>query len=113
MPDTSFEEIEIDIEAAKELVQKGDALDRLTNSADFRNIISQGYFQEEAVRLVHLKSSAAMKNEDMQKAVITSIDAIGNLAQYFAKIMSQAEMARSSIEDSHELLTEMAEEGAL
>lgn len=113
MRQEEFEEIEIDIKAAQDLVKKGDALDRLTNNQDFRDVISQGYFQEEAVRLVHLKCAPSMQNPNMQANVLTCIDAIGNLNQYFSKIMTQAEMARSSILDSQDTLSEMAEEGIL
>jgi hypothetical protein len=113
MQQEDFEEIEIDIKAAQELVKKGDALDRLSNNQDFRDIISQGYFQDEAVRLVHLKCAPSMQNPPMQASVLTCIDGIGNLSQYFSKIITQAEMARASILDSQDTLSEMAEEGIL
>ena len=105
------EEIELSITEAREFVEQGRALDRLTENRDFKAIITEGYFKDEAVRLVHLKASPAMQNDERQKAVLTSIDAIGNLYQYLMKLERQAEMAEGAIADSEEALSEMAEEG--
>jgi len=110
---SEFEQIELDIKQAKELVARGESLNRLRNNQDFRDVITEGYFVDEAVRLVHLKCAPAMQHQDKQEGINKAIDAIGELSQYFSKLITQAEMAKSAIDDSEEELSAMAQEGAL
>jgi hypothetical protein len=108
-----FEEIELNIQEAKKLADLGDALSRLTNNKDFITVIREGYFKDEPVRLVQAKASPAMASPEGQAVVIKSIDAIGELYQYFGKIEHQADLARMAITEGEEALSEMAEQGEL
>ena len=106
------EAIQIDMEKAKSLVSKGEALDRLANHPDFITVISDGYFKDEAVRLVGLKASAQMAAPDKQNDIIKCIDSIGSLQQYLNATWQQAGMAQGAIDDAQEQLNEIAlEEG--
>jgi hypothetical protein len=44
--------IELNIKEAKKIAEQGDALVRLSGNRDFRNLVIEGYFEREAVRLV-------------------------------------------------------------
>jgi hypothetical protein len=108
-----FEEIELNIQEAKKLAGLGDALDRLTDNRDFIAVIREGYFKDEAVRLVQTKAAPGAKTEVIQAGITRSIDAIGELYQYFGKIEHQADLARMAISEGEEALSEMAEQGEL
>jgi len=107
-----IEQIELNIEDGKKLVKQGDALRRLSKNADFVTIIREGYFKDESVRLVQAKASPSMATPEKQAALIKSIDAIGELFQYFHMTEVQAQMAREAITSDEETLEELsAEEG--
>lgn len=104
-----IEEIELEINAAKELVELGDALARLSKNKDFVTVITENYFKGEAARLVMAKASPAMRHPDQQEGVTKSIDAIGQLYQYFFKVQTQANQARDSIAESEQAIEDLAE----
>lgn len=94
--------IEQSIKQAKELVDVGAALTRLRSNRDFKRIILDGYFDKEAVRLVHLKADPAMQSPTSQQAIISAMDAIGNLHQYLMDIDRTADLAQKQIEDGEQ-----------
>lgn len=110
MIDQQIEEIEVSIQAAKEQVAKMEALLRLTENRDFKAIIDDGYFVQEASRVVILKADPEMQDEKYQKQLNNSITAIGSLRQYFRGIIQLGRMAQRSIADDEltreELLAE-------
>ena len=101
--------IELSIEQARAMVEKADALDRLMANKDFKLIISEGYFKEEAIRLVELKAAPQMESDVHQTAVLKSIDAIGELQQHFNAIYMMASNAQRAIEDGEAELNAMDE----
>lgn len=86
-------QLERDAKAHKVTIDLGNALDKLRNNRDFIKLILDGYLKDEAVRLVHAKSSPALQSEAMQAAITRDIDAIGSLAQYFNTVTQQANIA--------------------
>lgn len=109
----TIEHIELNITAAKELVELGTVLERLTENPDFKTIITEGYFKSEAHRLVMVKSSPAMMNEKGQKDTTQAIDAIGGLYQYFLAIQMKANMAHEAITTDEEMIEELVQEDLL
>ena len=103
-------EIELNIEVAKKFVATGKALERLTDNEDFITIIRNGYFKEEAARLVMLKAEPAMEDEGHQKAVTKAIDAIGSLFQYFRRLEVAGEQANVAIQENQATREEILEE---
>lgn len=99
--------IEDDIRNAKAIVEMDAALQRLKANRDFQTIINKGYFEQEAIRLVHLKSNPSMQTPDAQKAILLQIDSIGSLSSYFQVINSKANMAVRTIDDCTQQLTEI------
>jgi hypothetical protein len=106
---TEIEEIEIELDHAKKLAARGEAIDRLYKNSDFKALISEGYFRDEAVRLVQCKANPASvyQTAEAQARIIKDIDAIGSLAQYFYATQQQALMAREAITSSQETLAEL------
>jgi hypothetical protein len=105
--DSQIQQIERSIKESQRLVDFGDALIRLKANRDFQKVIQKGYFEEEAIRLVHAKSDASLQSADSQKSLITQMDAIGGLAQYFHTMAYRAEMARKAIAYDTEARDEM------
>lgn len=111
MNSAEVQEIEIEIEQAREMIKRKEALDRLYKNPDFQLVIQKGYFEDEAVRLVHLKGAPAMRDPENQAAIIKEMDGIGSLKGYFSAIIHTAANAQAAIEEREALLLEMEEEG--
>lgn len=87
------------------------ALTRLQTNQDFKTIISQGYLKDEAVRLVHARSNAALQSPEAQAALLRDIDAIGSLEAFFRKIEQQARQALSHIDADEETIADLLSGG--
>lgn len=112
MSNTAIQEIELNIVRAKEIVAKGDALERLMKNQDFKAVVQRGYFEAEAIRLVHLKSDPQFQTPDRQQSIVSQMDAIGALNQYFEVVFRQADMARKAIASDEETRDELLAEEA-
>lgn len=100
MSDAQIREIELSMDAAKEKISLAESLDKLRKNRDFKKIIEEGYFKNEAVRLVHMKGYPSEQRDDLQQAIIRDIDAIGSLRSYLDTIYREAEWAESAIHAS-------------
>lgn len=112
MSQEQIQAIEQNIREANKFVELGEALERLRTNKDFKKVISEGYFEREAIRLVHLKADPNMQSPDSQKSILAQIDAIGSLDQYFKAVFQQSSMARKAITSSEEMIDEIREEEA-
>lgn len=95
-------QIEISIEAAKDTIAKSERLERLYNNQDFKDIILEGYFKDEAVRLVGLIEDPAM--EDDQEGLKRSMIGVSALRRHFMVIHQMANQMRSTLAASEEEL---------
>jgi len=102
MSETQIQEIELDIEAAREFIERGEALDRLRENKDFKLIIMDGYFRDEAVRNVQLKSTYQFRDAESQELITKAIDGIGALHTFFQTVDFQASEAGQAIRASEE-----------
>ena len=105
-----IQDIELNIKQAQLLVDTGNALERLRSNRDFKMIISNGYFEEEAVRLVHLKADPSMESTERQLSIIKQMDAIGALNQYFQTVFHRAALAEKAIAADEETRDELLAE---
>lgn len=110
---SQVQEIELDIENAKQFVELHECAERLKKNKDFQKLILEEYFKNESVRLVEALSAPALQDEKYQKAITKTMEGIGQLKQFFNKVHHQAEMAKTAIEEGQEALSEMAEQGDL
>jgi len=108
--DQQIDELEIGIEVARKAVDRAKALDELSRNRNFKKIILEGYFEEEAQRLVLLKSDPNMQSDEQQKALDNAIIGIGQLRQHFITINQFGRMAAQSIAEDEETLDELREE---
>lgn len=88
-----LELLEQSIQNARKHIERGAALQRLMKNKDFKEIILKGFFEEEAIRLVHLKSDSEMQTAERQASVLRDMDAIGTLSGYLRGLQRQAAIA--------------------
>ena len=111
MSNDILNEIELSISEAKKLVDLGNSLERLRNNVDFKKVIQSGYFEQEAIRLVHLRADNLFQTEDRQRMINKQMDSIGMLVQYFDTILFKARQAEKAIEVGEATRDEMLSEG--
>jgi len=110
MSSEQIEQIEQNIRNAKVHVDFANAIERLRSNKDFKKVISEGYFKDEAVRLVHLKAHPGMQSEASQRSILSQMDSIGNLAQFFDTALHMGAQAAKSISDDEDTRAELAAE---
>ena len=108
---TEIKAIESSIKQAKSLVELGTALDRLRSNSDFKKIVGEGYFEAEAIRLVHLKADPKMQTEQHQADILKQMDSIGALNQFMQTKLHIARLALRSLEADKETRDELLAEG--
>lgn len=104
--------IEQSIASAKQLVALQESLQRLYSNRDFKKVVLEGFFEKEAVRLVHLKSDPNMQTAERQSNILVQMDSIGTLNQYFQTIFQLGSMAEKSIASDEQTLAELMNEEA-
>lgn len=92
-----LQKLDSDIEQYSAAVKLAATLDRLMSSRDFQEVVLSGYLEKEAIRLVHLKAAKGEQSPEAQQTIVSKLDSIGQLHQYFQGIQEQAEMARMSL----------------
>lgn len=95
------------IESHKDTIGVGNALTRLRTSQDFKKVIGEGYFEKEAIRLVHLKADPGMQTPEKQDSIVKQMDAIGSLAEYLNLVMAKASWATKALESDEETRAEL------
>ena len=102
MSEAQVDAVELSIEEGKKTVHLRDALNLLSQNAEFKEIILEGYFKNEASRLVLLRADPAMQSEEIQKSIDNSIIAVGNLRVYLNTIMQLGSMAEKALIDDQD-----------
>ena len=105
-----IKELEANNESAKEFIELGSALERLFSNRDFKRVVLNGYFKDEAIRLVHLKGALESQDSDTQKDIIGKIDAISNFSNYLKSIEKNAELSNKTVVLDEETRNEIISE---
>ena len=95
-----IKEIEHSINELTKIKEKGEALRRLKDNKDFKLIVLEGYFKDEAARLVLLKGDIG--SEADQKFYTKAIKAIGMFNSYLSSVISLGRRAEDSLESHKE-----------
>ena len=106
----TVEELHQRREELKKFNAKAEALTRLQNNADFKLVITDGYMEDEAIRLVHLLGDARFNSddkktiyrEDFQERMI----GIARLSEYFRSIFQLSDQAQRELNGLNEAETE-------
>lgn len=105
--DRQIAQIEQSIEQSKADLALGNALARLFENRDFKKVVLDGYFKDEAIRLVHLLVDPNMQDAEKQNAILSEMRGIGSLRSYFHLLEHKSAMAIKSIPYSEETLAEL------
>lgn len=105
-------QVELTKKQAEQIVEMGKKARDLADNPLFKELILDGYFMNEAARLVHL-SSDPMLSDKQREDVNRDIQGVGGLKRYLRTLTMMADNAASELENSIETLAELrAEEGA-
>jgi len=104
------EALEMDIDEAKEIISVMDAFKRLTTNEDFKTVIEEGYLKNEAIRVVHAKAAPGCNDPKIQLGLENEIIGIGQLRQYFFKIMQFGNTAEVSLREARDTQRELEQE---
>ena len=107
MSEHIIKELEDNISRAKEMVATGKSIDRLRNNPDFKEVILKGYFEKEAIRLVHLKADPNMQSPERQSSIVSQMDAIGALSSFLNTSLVMAERASNAITEDTQTIAEL------
>lgn len=102
-----IKEVEISIEEAKKSIELSKCLEKLKNNREFKKLILQDYFIDEAARAVAGKSNPQLQDEMSQREFDKLIIGIGNLQQYFNKVRFFGEQSQRSLEEHENTLVEL------
>jgi len=95
-------QVEISVDQAKQSIKFAEALERLHSNKDFKEVILEGYFRDEASRLVLLKSDPEMQDKARQRDVMNAITAVGGLFGYFNKVFTFGTIAKRTLKEDED-----------
>lgn len=99
--------IELSVEQARKIVEFGKAIKRLEKTSEYKTVIQDGYFTEEAARLVHLTADPNMADSTRQAGIQQAIRAIAEFRMYLQVKSLEAEMAEKAIEEAKDELAQI------
>lgn len=92
--------LESDISRYKSEVELATALERLENSKDFQQVISNGYLQSHLLNLVSKRHADLTPDNDISR----QIDAVSNLMAFLENIKTTGATAQDSLAVSEQTL---------
>tara|TARA_B100000686_G_C16526393_1_gene829993 strand:- start:503 stop:838 length:336 start_codon:yes stop_codon:yes gene_type:complete len=106
---TELEQVEIQIDAAQRMRTLRDNCVKLMDSKYYKDVIEEGYFKEEAARLVMAKSSNL--NADQMKLIDNMQYGIGALANFLESVMRRGAEMDTAIGEHEQTREEILAEG--
>lgn len=110
MSNDQIEQIELNIEDAKQIVARKQSVENLLKNTHFKRVITEGYFKDEASRLVLLKADMNYQTPESQAQIDKSIIGIGYLRQYLSSLVQLGNMAENAIASDEATLEELLAE---
>lgn len=111
----TVEELHQRREELKEFSARAEALTRLQNNADFKLVITDGYMEDEAIRLVHLLGDARFNSDDKKAAYREDFQermiGIARLSEYFRSIFQLSSQAQRELDGLNQAETEFYSKG--
>lgn len=102
---SDIQEIEITIEHAKKMVERRDAARKLASNREFRKLVMEGYFIDEAARLASISADPLMKSS--RDEIILSIQGISTFKQFLQNIIRMGDVAANELREHEEALEEL------
>ena len=105
-PQDEVQQISITVDQAKASIKRGEAIQRLQTHADFKEIVINGYFHQEAVRLTHLLSDPSQQAPEAQTKITSDLRSVGAFHSYLDTALRHAQMAYEAVEQGERELHE-------
>lgn len=105
-------QVELTIEEAKKQINKMNALIRLTNNKDYKEIFMEGFFKEYAVNQVMLRADPSQQSDADQETLLKNIDSISRLWMHLNSVITMGRRAEEAMEDYENTRQELLEEDA-
>lgn len=111
----TVEELHQRREELKKFNARAEALTRLQNNADFKLVITDGYMEDEAIRLVHLLGDARFNSDDKKAAYREDFQermiGIARLSEYFRSVFQLSSQAQRELDGLNQAETEFYNKG--
>ena len=96
-----YEELKVTEEQAKDAIELRECVIRLYDNPDFKKLILEDLFSNEAKRLVFVKADMSIRqNESVLKAVEDRITTIGELNQYFRNVIAMGNQMEARLQQA-------------
>lgn len=107
----AVEEVRVTEEQAKYHIEMMDALERLYKNKDFKTVFLDGYFKEEASRLVLLRADHNIQQEEKTvQSIDDKIVGIGELRQFLLTVFARGRQMKDAIAEANEYAENVAKE---
>jgi uncharacterized protein (UPF0147 family) len=109
MSQNEIEQIELSINEARKMVERGRMAEELSMNSAFKKLVLDGYFVEEAARLVHLSSDPNLP-ENIRNVVTRDMAGPGAFKRYLSALVQMGHMAAQEISDAQHTLDEIRQD---
>ena len=109
---STVEQIEVSIEVAKRSIKESEAIDRLFRNKDFKMVITEGYFKDNAALLVQRKAMPGMADQANQMSIENAMIGIGELQQFLFMKRVQGKQFAADLEAMNNTREELLQEEA-
>ena len=101
-------QLDANIAEAKHFIDIKKSVERLFKNRDFKKVILEYYFKEEAARLVMAKSSNL--SEEQKKLIDNMMYGVGALSNFFDSVLQRGVQAEQALRDDEEAKTAILQE---
>ena len=112
MSEVTVQQLETQRETMKQAVEMRQAVQRLTQNADFRKVITEQFMEKECARYVHASADPAL-NERNQKDALSIAQAAGHLKRYLSVLIQMGNAAENELDSIDTALDEARAETAI
>jgi hypothetical protein len=105
---SDIQHLEISLEHIKELVARGELAHKLASNREFKKLVLDGYFKDEAVRLTMLTADPSMKEH--HEDIIIALKGISLFRQYFQNVIRIGDMAATEVSEHEAEIYELRQE---
>ena len=105
-----IQQVELSIEQAKALINRAEQARRLAENKDFKSLVLDGYFNEEAARLVHCLGDINLK--EYQEDILRDLHGIASFKRYMQTIVMIGNNAQNDLMSNEATLDELRAEDA-
>lgn len=111
MAQNEIEQVEVNITEARKVVSRGKMAEKLASIPEFRELILEGYFKDEVVRLAALMSDPNIP-ETYRECVNRDVHGPSALRRYLQTLVQMGHVAADEIEKNEDYLDELRDESA-